>query len=117
LITGAHAILYCQDADKARAFFRDVLKFPHVDAGQGWLIFALPPSEVACHPLDDGDPQRHELYFVCDDIEATVKDLKARNVEFTMPPSDQGWGILARFKIPGGGEIGIYQPRHPQPRQ
>lgn len=116
MITGAHAILYCHDADKARAFFRDVLKFPHVDAGRGWLIFALPPAEAACHPLDHDETaadQRHELYLMCDNIQSTVNDLKARGVEFTMQPSDQGWGTLARFKVPGAGELGIYEPRHP----
>ncbi|HYE62079.1 MAG TPA: VOC family protein [Phycisphaerales bacterium] len=116
MITGAHAILYCEDAEKARAFLRDVLKFEHVDAGHGWLIFALPPAEVACHPLEAGQKPSHELYFMCEDITAATTELKARGVEFTMEPSDQGWGVLARFKVPGGGEIGIYQPRHPRPK-
>jgi catechol 2,3-dioxygenase-like lactoylglutathione lyase family enzyme len=111
MINGAHAIIYAKDAEKARAFFRDVLKFPSVDAGDGWLIFALPPAEVGVHPSDDS--AKHELYFMCDDVEKTVADLKKRGVEFTSPVSDQGWGLLTTLKIPGGGEIGLYQPRHP----
>lgn len=114
MINGAHAIIYAQDADKARAFFRDVLKFPHVDAGQGWLIFALPPAEVGVHPIDDGQESgRCELYFMCDDVEKTVAELKAKGVEFTSPVTDHGWGLLTMLKVPGAKEIGLYQPRHP----
>ena len=116
MITGAHTILYCEDADKARAFFRDVLKFPSVDAGRGWLIFALPPAEVAAHPAE-GNPGSHEMYLMCDDIHKTVADLKTKGVEFVGDISDQRWGTLARLKIPGGGEMGIYQPKHPIPKR
>ena len=113
MITGAHAIVYSRDADADRAFFRDVLGFPSVDAGGGWLIFALPPAELAAHPADAGG--RHELYLMCDDIEATVAELQAKGVEFTAPVSDEGFGLLTSLKLPGGGELGLYEPRHPIP--
>jgi len=113
VITGAHAIVYSRDADADRAFFRDVLGFPSVDAGGGWLIFALPPAELAVHPADAGG--RHELYLMCDEIEATVADLQAKGVEFTAPVSDEGFGLLTSLKLPGGGELGLYEPRHPIP--
>ena len=115
MITGVHAIIYTEDAPAARSFFRDVLGFSSVDAGRGWLIFALPPAEVAAHPAEpgDGDSGRHELYFMCDDVNKTVAELKRKGVEFTKPVSDRGWGLLTSLKIPGGGEIGLYQPRHP----
>ena len=111
MINGVHALVYAQDAVATRAFFRDVLGFRAVDAGRGWLIFALPPAEIAAHPADDG--ARHELYFMCDDVERSVRELRARGVEFTQPITDQGWGRVTRFRIPGGGEIGLYQPMHP----
>lgn len=113
MINGVHAIIYTHDADKARAFFRDVLGFPAVDAGHGWLIFALPPAEIAAHPADDGASQHHQLYFMCDDVEKTVDELKRKGVKFTKPVTDQGWGMLTTLEIPGGGEISLYQPRHP----
>jgi catechol 2,3-dioxygenase-like lactoylglutathione lyase family enzyme len=113
MITGAHAIVYSRDADADRAFFRDVLGFPSVDAGGGWLIFALPPAELAAHPADAGG--RHELYLMCDEIEATVADLQAKGVEFTAPVSEAGFGLLTSLKLPGGGELGLYEPRHPIP--
>src|SRR5438128_521879 len=101
MITGAHTIIYAADADKARAFFRDVLNFPSVDAGRGWLIFGLPPAELAAHPADSpADSGTHELYLMCDDIHKTVADLKAKGVEFTQPISDQGWGLLTTLTIP-----------------
>src|SRR5690242_7817792 len=111
MITGVHAIVYSKDAEKAHAFFRDVLKYPSVDAGHGWLIFALPPAEIAAHPAETSE--HHELYFMCDDVEKTVAELKRKGVEFTGPVVDHGWGLLTTLKIPGGGEIGLYQPRHP----
>jgi catechol 2,3-dioxygenase-like lactoylglutathione lyase family enzyme len=112
VITGAHAIIFSQDADATRAILRDVLGLDkHVDVGGGWLIFALPPAEVAVHPDEHGG--RHELYFMCDDINATVERLKAKGAEFTAPVTDQGWGLLTSVKMPGGGELGIYEPRHP----
>jgi catechol 2,3-dioxygenase-like lactoylglutathione lyase family enzyme len=116
MILSTHAIIYADDADKARAFFRDVLEFPHVDAHDGWLIFKLPPAELGLHPA--GEPGsaapsgHHELYLLCDDVEATVADLTAKGVEFSGPIENQGFGLLTRLKVPGAGEIGLYQPRH-----
>jgi catechol 2,3-dioxygenase-like lactoylglutathione lyase family enzyme len=112
VIAGAHTIVYAEDAEAARTFFRDVIGLEAVDAGDGWLILALPPGELACHP---GDAGRHEFFFMCHDIEATVAELKQRGVEFTGPVSDEGWGLLTRFRVPGAGEIGLYEPRHPSP--
>lgn len=120
MITGTHAIIYAQDAEKARAFFRDVLEWPHVDAHGGWLIFKLPPAELGIHPTGDagerstGAPSgHHDLYLLCDDIAATVAELTAKGVEFTQPVEDRGFGLLAQLRVPGAGEIGIYQPKHP----
>ena len=113
MINGIHTIIYTRDAEKARAFFRDVLQWPSVDAGRGWLIFALPPGEVAAHPAEDDDSQHHEMYLMCDDVNKTMAELKRKGVEFTSPVADRGWGLLTTLKIPGGGEIGLYQPRHP----
>lgn len=112
MITGAHAIVFSQDAEADRAFFRDVLKLDHVDAGGGWLIFALPPAELAVHPGEAS----HQLYLMCDDIAATTAELRARGVELTQDVSDQGWGLLSAIKLPGGGELGLYEPKHPTPR-
>jgi catechol 2,3-dioxygenase-like lactoylglutathione lyase family enzyme len=112
MITGAHTLIYCEDPQAARAWLRDVLGLPHVDAGDGWLIFALPPAEVAVHPADPGTG-RHELTLMCDDIEATVAELTAKGAEFTTGISDRGWGRIALVKVPGAGEMGIYEPRHP----
>jgi catechol 2,3-dioxygenase-like lactoylglutathione lyase family enzyme len=119
MITSTHAIIYAEDAGRARAFLRDVLELPHVDAHDGWLIFKLPPAELGVHPAGDaGDPStgapsgHHELYLMCDDIEATVAELTAKGVEFTGPVENQGFGLLTRVKVPGAGEIGLYQPRH-----
>jgi predicted enzyme related to lactoylglutathione lyase len=113
VITGVHAIVFSPDAEKVRAFFSDVLNLPSADAGGGWLIFALPPAELAVHPADDGS--RHELYLMCDDIDATLADLRARGVEVSRDVSDQGWGLLAAIRLPDGAEFGVYQPRHPSP--
>ena len=113
MITGVHAIVYTQDAEADRAFMRDVLGFPSVDAGGGWLIFALPPAELAAHPTE-GAPH-HELYLMCDDVEATVAELEAKGVELTGPVTDQGFGRLTSIRLPGGGELGLYEPRHPTP--
>lgn len=112
MINGGHVIIYSRDAEADRAFFRDVLEYPHVDAGGGWLIFKLPPAEIAVHPVDGEGAQAHEFYFMCDDVEATVAQLTARGVEFTQPVTDAGWGRLTRFRLPGGGEVGMYEPRH-----
>ncbi len=114
MIDAVHSILFARDADAARAFFADVLDLHSVDAGGGWLIFALPPAEVAAHPTDD--EERHELYLMCDDIEATVAELSDRGVEFTRPVSDEGFGLMTYLRVPGGGELGLYEPRHPTPR-
>ncbi len=118
MITGTHAIIYATDAEAARAFFRDILGFPSVDAHDGWLIFQLPPAELGIHPSPPGDPaaaasaERQELYLMCDDIRATVAELTATGVEFTSDVQNQGWGLLVRLKVPGAGEIGLYEPRH-----
>ena len=113
MITGVHAIVFSPDAVKLRAFFADVLDLPSADAGGGWLIFALPPAELAVHPAD-GDG-RHELYLMCDDIHATLAELRAKGVGVARDVSDQGWGLLAAIRLPDGGELPIYQPRHPSP--
>jgi len=110
VITGLHAIMYGTHADEVRAFLRDVLGFSHVDAGDGWLIFAMPPAELAVHPAEK---PACELYLMCDDIESTVAELTAKGVEFTKPVSDQGWGLLTALALPGGAELGLYEPRHP----
>jgi len=110
MIAGIHTILYSTRAEAVRAFFRDVLKFSHVDAGQGWLIFAAPPSEIAVHPADE--PGSHELYLMCKDIKATVAELESKGVEFTDPVSEQGWGLLTHLKLPDGEKLGLYEPRH-----
>ena len=108
-----HAIVFSAEAEKVRAFFADVLGMPSVDAGGGWLIFALPPAELAVHPADG--ETRHELYLMCDDIQATLADLRARGVEVAREVSDQGWGLLAAIRLPDGSEFPIYEPRHPLP--
>jgi catechol 2,3-dioxygenase-like lactoylglutathione lyase family enzyme len=116
VITGAHAIVYADDVEAARAFFRDVLGFDAVDAGDGWLIFGLPPAELACHPVNGTPPSGgHTLFFLCDDVRRTVDELSARGVEFTTGITDEGWGLLTHFRVPGAGEIGLYEPRHPSP--
>ncbi len=119
MITGTHAIIYAQDAEQTRAFFRDVLELANIDVHDGWLIFKLPPAELGIHPTggSGGDQQgptsgQHELYLMCDDVEATVADLQAKGVEFTGPIENQGFGRLTHLRVPGGGEIGLYQPRH-----
>jgi uncharacterized glyoxalase superfamily protein PhnB len=111
LINGMHAILYSQDADATRDALREVLGTRSVDAGGGWLIFALPPAEIAVHPADQGG--RAELYLMCDDVAATVAALEAEGIQVTRPVSDQGWGLLTAIGLPGGVELGLYQPRHP----
>jgi catechol 2,3-dioxygenase-like lactoylglutathione lyase family enzyme len=105
--------MFSRDADGLRAFLRDVLGFSGVDAGGGWLIFALPPAELAAHPSETGG--RHQLYLMCDDIEATVAQLEAKGVQFTRPVSDEGFGLMTAMKVPGGDELGLYEPRHASP--
>ena len=110
MINGSHVIVFSRDADADRAFIQDVLGFPGVDAGGGWLIFKLPPAEVAVHPAD-GDP-KHELYLMCDDINATLEQLTAAGAQMAAPVSDQRWGLLASVRLPGGSELPLYEPRH-----
>jgi catechol 2,3-dioxygenase-like lactoylglutathione lyase family enzyme len=111
MINGVHAVLFSKDAEADRSFLRDTLGFSPVDAGGGWLIFALPPAELAAHPTD-GD-SLYELYLMCDDIEATVDELTGKGVELTGPVTDEGWGLLTAIALPGGGQLGLYEPRHP----
>jgi len=111
LISGAHVLIYSRDAEADRAFFRDVLGLDSVDSGAGWLIFALPPSELALHPTEEADD--HELYLLCDDIEATAEELERKGVHLTRPFGEERWGRVTRITLPGGGRIGLYQPKHP----
>lgn len=111
MFSGAHVILYSQDAEEDRAFIRDVLKFPDVDAGQGWLIFKLPPAEVAVHPTD-GAPQ-HEFYLMCDDLDTVLTSLAAADVETSRPVTEARWGRLTAIQLPSGAELPLYQPLHP----
>jgi len=115
VINGVHAVVFSREADKVRAFLADVLGLAAVDAGGGWLIFALPPAELAVHPAD-GDGH-HELYLMCDDIQATLTELRSKGVEVAREVSDQRWGLMAAIRLPDGSEFGIYEPRHPSPLQ
>ncbi|HSY93320.1 MAG TPA: VOC family protein [Candidatus Binatus sp.] len=123
MINGAHVVLYSSDPEADRAFFRDVLQFPSVDAGHGWLIFALPPAEAAFHGLEKndaehGDPPekaRQELFLMCDDLAAALRELQSKNVAVSAV-NEQRWGSLATLTLPGGGKVGIYQPKHPKPK-
>jgi catechol 2,3-dioxygenase-like lactoylglutathione lyase family enzyme len=114
LISGAHVVLYSKDAEADREFFRKILAFPNVDAGEGWLIFALPPAELAVHPADENGPR--ELYLMCEDLKATTKALEEKKVKCS-PPVDQGWGAHTMVELPGGGQLGLYQPKHPLARR
>ena len=109
-IIGMHALIYSKKDEATRAFFRDVLDFPSVDAGRGWLIFAAPPAELAVHPAEKDE--FHELYLMCDDIEATVADLKRKGVS-TGSIQEQPWGRVTQIALPSGDELGLYEPRHP----
>jgi catechol 2,3-dioxygenase-like lactoylglutathione lyase family enzyme len=113
VITGIHALIFNKDADAVRAFVRDVLGFSSVDAGGGWLIFALPPAELGVHPTEGDQAGFHELYLMCNDIHKTVEELRAKGVEFARGIDDQGFGLVTSMKIPGGAELALYQPRHP----
>ena len=113
MITGIHAIVFSPDADKVRAFFSDELGLPSVDVGGGWRIFALPPAELAIHPADGGG--RHELYLMCDDLNATLAELQAKGVIVAREVSDERWGRQAAIRLPDGSELPIYEPSHPSP--
>ena len=112
-VTGVHAIRFTERPEEVRAFLADKLELPSVDAGGGWLIFALPPAELAAHPTEGGP--HHDLYLMCDDIEATVAELEDKGVELARPISDEGFGRITALRLPDGGELGLYQPRHPLP--
>ena len=110
MISGAHVIVYSKDPEADRAFFRDILGFPFVDAGHNWLIFALPPAEAAFHPHNENDV--HELYFMCDDLKAEIAGLRERNV-LCSEIQEARWGSITSIQLPGGGKVGLYQPKHP----
>jgi catechol 2,3-dioxygenase-like lactoylglutathione lyase family enzyme len=113
VINGTHTIIYAEDAEQARGFFRDVLGYANIDAHDGWLIFKMPPAELGVHPAGEAAPTgHHEIYLMCDDVEATVAELEAKGVEFTAPIENQGFGMMTRFRVPGAGGMGLYQPRH-----
>jgi catechol 2,3-dioxygenase-like lactoylglutathione lyase family enzyme len=109
-IIGIHALMYSKKDQATREFFRDVLGFPAVDAGRGWLIFTMPPAELAIHPVEG--EEYHELYLMSDDIDATVAELRAKGVEASAI-QEQPWGRVTRISLPSGGQLGIYEPRHP----
>jgi len=109
MVFGAHIIVYSKNAEADRAFLRDVLGFHSVDAGHGWLIFALPPAEVACHPAEENG--RHELYLMCDDLAAEMANLKSKGIECS-EIHEERWGSLTHLRLPGGGLLGLYQPKH-----
>jgi hypothetical protein len=113
MIHGAHAILYSRKPEADRTFFRDVLGLPHVDVGGGWLIFGLPPAEVAVHPSRKNNV--HELYLMCDDVSALITTMRKRKVKCT-PARDQGYGVFTTVTLPGGGKLGVYEPRHARPK-
>lgn len=111
-IVGAHAVLYSTDPDADRGFLRDVLKLAHVDVGGGWLIFGLPPAEVAVHPAHENGV--HELYLMCDNVERFLEDMRSSNIACE-PVTAQTWGLLTHVILPGGGKLGVYEPRHARP--
>lgn len=111
MITGVHALVYTKQADAVRAFLRDVLELPSVDAGGGWPIFGLPPAEIAVHPSDAAD--KHELYLICDDLDATVAALSSKGVDVARPIKEERWGRVTSVRIADGSTLGIYQPKHP----
>ncbi len=113
MINGTHIIIYSADSEKDRAFFRDILKLTNVDVGRGWLIFGLPPSELAVHPAAGNE--LHELYLMCDDIKAFAKQMSKHRIACSAI-QDQGWGLVTQLTLPGGGKLGVYQPRHTRPK-
>ena len=113
MINGAHSIIYSKNPEADRVFLRDVLELPNVDIGDGWLIFGLPPAEVAVHPSSKNDV--HEFYLMCDDVEAFIAAMNERNI-ICGPVQNRGWGLLTQLTLPGGGGLSIYQPRHARPK-
>ena len=113
MITGVHALIYSRQADDVRAFFRDTLGWRSVDAGGGWLIFALPPAELAVHPAEE---MSQELYLMCDDLDRTVEELKLKGVGLARPIREESWGRVTALQLPGGSALGLYEPRHPTAR-
>jgi predicted enzyme related to lactoylglutathione lyase len=117
MITAVHTLVYADDAEAARAFFRDVLGWPHVDSGGGWLIFRAGPAELGVHPTSDGaswtTSQHHELSLMCDDLDGTMAELREKGVTFTQEPRDEGYGLVTYLEVPGAGPMQLYQPRHP----
>lgn len=113
MITGVHAIVYSDQAQSAREFFRDTLGWDSVDAGGGWLIFALPPAELAVHPAEGQD--RHELYLMCDDLDVTIEELQAKGVRVVGGIREERWGRVTSIGLPGGGRLALYEPSHPSP--
>jgi hypothetical protein len=113
MIIGAHSIIYSTSPDADRAFLRDVMKLTNVDVGGGWLIFGLPPAEVAVHPSDTNDV--HEFYLMCDDVKAFSAEMKKRGIVCSAV-QDEGWGLLTQLTLPGGGKVGVYEPRHARPK-
>jgi hypothetical protein len=114
MLIGSHSIIYSKNPEADRAFLRDVLELTHVDVGQGWLIFGLPPSEVAVHPGEKNNV--HEFYLMCDDVEAFIAEMKKNKIACG-PVHNQGWGMLTEVTLPGGGKLGVYQPRHGRPKE
>jgi catechol 2,3-dioxygenase-like lactoylglutathione lyase family enzyme len=112
MINGAHVVIYSKDAEADRAFFKDVLELRSVDAGGGWLIFALPPAEAACHPAEENN--QHELFLMCEDLQATISALAAKGVQCG-DLQELPWGTLTKIQLPGGGGLGLYQPGHQRP--
>jgi hypothetical protein len=111
MFTGAHVIIYSRSAEADRAFFRDQLRLSNVDAGEGWLIFKLPPAEIAVHPTET-EP-KHEFYFICDSLEDTLGSLVTAGAVISTPTRDEGWGLLAQVTLPSGSALSLYEPRHP----
>jgi hypothetical protein len=113
MITGAHSVIYSTDAEADRSFLRDVLRLTNVDVGHGWLIFGLPPAEVAVHPSENNDV--HEFYLLCDDVNAFVAEMTSHQIACD-PVQEQRYGLFTRLPLPGGGKLGVYQPRHARPK-